>query len=354
MSMGRRRTLVLGGIVVIALAVAGAVLVWRQRGGGAQPGPEEITPEPVPVVTIVVAINNLDRGTELREGLIEAASWPQDRLPPYYESGVYYEDPEEVYGFILRTFVPQGMPLMRSMLAERAVELEEGGSDISLSIPPGKRALAIPIDLLGGVAWLIQPGDHVDVLASWTFVELDEDFQTPLPNKWVILACPEGYVCHGTMGRQEILPTGEAVLVYPEKSGMSRYIAQLTIQDAIVLEVGLQEPQVPEVVEGAEEAPAEPTPPPPIQNVQPIVLLVDAQDALVLKALFELEANIDLALRNATDSEPLATLPVTLEYIMERYEMEVPPKLPYGVTSPPVNVLEVYYKGEQEGETPTE
>jgi len=338
--MGNRRTLVLLGVVFVALAVALGVYFWR-RSGGAEPSPEEATPEAAaPQVNIVVALNNLDRGTELQEGLVDAVSWPLDRLPPYYQDGVYYEDPEDVYGFTLRSFVPQGMPLMRSMLSEGPLRLDEEGSEVSLSIPAGKRALAIPMDLLGGVAWLIQPGDHVDVLASWTFVDLDEEFQTPLPNRWVILECPEGFLCSGTMGRMELLPTGQSVFVYPEGPGMTRYVAQLTVQDAVVLRVGSREEAAPAAEGEGAAVEGEAPPPPAIPSAQPVVLVVDTQDALVLKALLELQADLDLVLRGADDHDPAVASQVSWDYLLSAYQVEPPPKLPYGAIAPALNRLQ--------------
>jgi len=339
--MGNRRTIALIGLIIIAIAVAVGAFVWRSRSGGAEPSPEA-TPESA-MVSIVVAINNLDRGKEIQPGMVEVVPWPEDRLPPYYQAGLYYNDPEQVYGMTLRTFVPQGMPLVRSMLSEGPVGLTETGSEISLSIPAGKRAVAIPLDMLGAVAWLIQPGDHVDVMASWTFVDLDEEFQTPLPNEWVILECPEGALCSGTMGRMELLPTGQTVLVYPTGPGMSRYVAQVTIQDAVVLRVGAAEQSAPTSVPGGEgqaPPPEEATPPPPASAAQPVVLVLDAQDALVLKALLELRADVDLVLRGADDQERVTTEQVTLEYITSQYGIDPPPKLPYGATTPLLNRLQ--------------
>ena len=336
--MGGRRVLLLVGLIIIALTVAVGAYLWRQSRGREEP-PGEIVPESA-MVSLVVAINNLDRGTVIQEGMVEVALWPEDRLPPYYREGLYYTDPAEVYGLTLRAFVPQGMPLVRSVLAEGAAGLAELGSEISLSIPPGKRALAIPLDLLGAVAWLIQPGDRVDVLASWTFVELDEDFQTALPNQWVILECPEGALCQGTMGRMELLPTGQTVLVYPSASGMSRYVAQLTIQDAMVLRVGTSTPAPAATGQGQAPPAEEPAAPATAPAAQPVVLVLDTQDAVVLKALLELRADIDLVLRGADDREFAVTDQVTLEYITSRYGIDPPPKLPYGATAPLLNRLQ--------------
>jgi pilus assembly protein CpaB len=335
-------------VVVIALAIAGGVLLLR-KAPPETPVVPEVTPQPIPTVEIVVAANNLNRGTELTEGLVGPSFWKEDNLPPFYNEGIYFSNMEEVYGLKLLTFVPQGMPLMRSMLTSETPEME-GGSPLTPLIPPGKRAMVVLLDQMSAVNWFIQPGDHVDVLASWNVVNLDQDFQSALPNDWVVLQCPEGYTCQGAMGRMEMLPNGMAVMVYPTGPGMSGYVAQLTIQDAVVLRIGNAEPVEPTVLLGAAPTatpdpaapPAEviPTPTPAILAAQPVILLLNVQDALVLKGLIEQQANVDLILRGAEDRAAVDTEAVTLDYILNTYGIEAPPQLTIGVIAPTADSLQ--------------
>jgi pilus assembly protein CpaB len=335
--------------VVVALAIAGGVLLLRPKAPAETPVVPEVTPQPVPTVAIVVAANNLNRGTELTEELVGLSIWKEDNLPPFYSDGIYFSDMADVYGFKLLTFVPQGMPLMRSMLTTETPEME-GGSPLTPLIPPGKRAMVVLLDQMSAVNWFIQPGDHVDVLASWNVVNLDQDFQSALPNDWVVLQCPEGYLCQGTMGRMEMLPNGMAIMVYPTGPGMSGYVAQLTIQDAVVLRIGDAEPVAPTILLGAAPtptpdpaaAPAEvvPTPTPAILAAQPVVLLLSVQDALILKGLVEQQANIDLVLRGAEDRGNANTEAVTLDYILNTYGIEAPPQLTIGVIAPTSDLLQ--------------
>lgn len=342
--MGSRRVFLIIGLFIVIVAIIGGV--WLLRGGGAEGTGEMATVEPE-TIDIVIAANNLPRSAMVSPGAVQLSAWPIAQLPAEYFTSL-----EQVYGLTVRSLIPQGMPLMPSMVTEGPVDAEETGSDIALTIPDGQRAIAIPVDLLGGVAWLIEPGDHVDVLASWTFVDLDEDFQTVLPNQWVILECPEeDAVCEGTMGRMELLPTGQAVMVFPTGPGRSRYMAQMTIQDAVVLQVGFEEdvPLPTTAVEPAEgEVPAQAPPvaggeaiaTPTVPTVQVVVLLVDTQDALVLKALLELQADLDLVLRGTTDRLDAGVEPVTLEFLMSIYNLNPPARLPYGVVAPQLIQLE--------------
>lgn len=343
--MGSRRTLVLVGLLIIGVALIIGVLMLRSGRGGR----EEAQPTEVPqVMKILVAANNLTRGMAITPDLVLAQDWPIQHLPP-----VYYTDPAQVIGYFVRVDIPQGMPLMPGMLAPSAEALGAVGSPAALQVPAGKRAVAIPMDMLGAIAWALQPGDHVDVLASWMIQELDQDFQSLLPNQWAALQCGEGQLCQGTYGRIELLPTGQVIMVYPpEGDTQARYVAQLTIQNAEVLGVGTYQapaqvaaPQ-PTPAPGGEgqpaagAAPAEPTPTPAMVTTQAVILIVDPQEALVLKALVELKADITLALRRPGDNERVSTDTVSQDYIIVRYNFVVPPKLPYAVIAPEPNPLE--------------
>ncbi len=343
--MGSRRTLVLVGLLIIGVALIVGVLLLRRRGGGEEAAPAE-TPQ---AMKILVAANNLTRGMSITPDLVLAQDWPIQHLPP-----VYYTDPAQVVGYFVRVDIPQGMPLMPSMLSPSAEALGAMGSPAALQIPEGKRAIAIPLDLLGAVAWALRPGDHVDVLASWLIQELDQEFQSVLPNQWAALQCGEGQLCQGIYGRVELLPTGQVIMVYPsEGKAQARYVAQVTIQDATVLGVGTYQVPVdtaapqPAPTPGAEggqpapgTAPAEPTPMPAMAKVQAVILVVDPQEALVLKALVETKADITLALRRPGDTARVSTDTVSQDYIIVRYNFVVPPKLPYAIGAPEANPLE--------------
>ena len=90
-------------------------------------------------------------------------------------------------------------------------------------------------------------------------------------------------------------------------------------------------------VEGqeGEPPPEETTPPegtyvPPLSQITVVTLAVEPQYALVLKWALETNSAIDLVLRSAVDveefSQPEA---VTMEYMINRYQISVPPRLPY-------------------------
>jgi Flp pilus assembly protein CpaB len=59
--------------------------------------------------------------------------------------------------------------------------------------------------------------------------------------------------------------------------------------------------------------------------------MLTPQDALVLKLAREQGASIDLAVRATDDAQQFSTQQVTLDYIMARFGVSVPPKQPYRI-----------------------
>lgn len=354
--MGSRRTVILVGLFIVGIALIAGALLLRGRGAGPQPEARPVVE--IQTIKLLVAANNLPRGLTIAPDHVVLMDWPIISAPPNY-----YTDPTQVIGYFVRADIPQGTPLTASMLAPSVEALGAVGSPMAVQIPEGMRALAIPMDLLGAVAWSIQPGDHVDVLASWTLQELDKEFMSLLPNQWAALQCGEGQICQGTYGRVELLPTGQVIMVYPQEGkSQNRYVAQMTIQNAIVLWIGMYQKTIGTVAaapsapttgitaggegvmvppppqgEAGPAAEATPVPPPPVQAV---ILVVSPQDALVLKALVELQANIDLALRRPGDEASVSTDSVSQDYIIARYGFVIPPKLPYAVGAPEKSSLE--------------
>jgi hypothetical protein len=221
--------------------------------------------------------------------------------------------------------------------------------------------MAIPITRLSSVGYALREGDHVDILMSFRFVDIDEEFQTILPNNAGVVVLPgdlvpdeqsgdQGEIGFSIVGREEDGPFGTTLLVIPSSLDggyqRPRQTTQLVIDNAIVLRMGtwslgdLDQPIVitaappataAPTVEGATpEAAVTPTPTPiPIIPVPDIVTLVlSRQDALVLKYALEIGADIDMVLRSAFDDEinDIVTDPVTLQYLIDNYRLE-PPRL---------------------------
>jgi Flp pilus assembly protein CpaB len=101
------------------------------------------------------------------------------------------------------------------------------------------------------------------------------------------------------------------------------------VQNAEVLGVGRWKYKETAVQE--QQARDEGAPPPPEPPPEYITLMLEPQDALVLKLAREYNASIDLAVRAQDDGQPFATQQVTLDYILTRFGVSLPPKQPYTI-----------------------
>jgi len=191
---------------------------------------------------------------------------------------------------------------------------------------------------------------------SFRFVDVDEDFQTLLPNLVSLYGDDPTFVASGLQGqtgiegRGEEGPFGSTAVVGPnfaiEPLGQRpRQATQLVLDNAIVLRIGTwplageqavvvtaAPPPTPEGGAAAQDT-SEQAPPPtatPIPVPDVITLILTRQDALVLKYALETGADIDLALRSPLDDDinDIVTDTVTLQYILDFYNVDIPPRLP--------------------------
>jgi Flp pilus assembly protein CpaB len=343
---------------IIILALVAFVVVWRQfLSPQVATSPQELVPTPViPTVNVVVLTQSVSRGTALESAVLGLVPYQ----PELFIEGMF-SDINEVDGRLAKFDLPSGIPLTSSMLVSSAEQLSDTGSTAALSIPRGMVAVSIPINRLSSVSYAPHSGDHVNVIVSLLLVDLDTDFQTKLPNTAGTVIAPgtvgeEGpnyltaQVSGGgeggtTVGKAELVPgLGQTVYSMPTESQRPRLVSQYLLQDVVVLKVGefpyegLPEPtpepaegdaQPVEEVQGQEQAPAVPPPP------DLITLIVSPQDAITLNYLLYYQAylgsQLTLALRSAEDDSRVATEAVTMQYLLEQYNIPVPAKLPYGI-----------------------
>ncbi len=345
--MRRGRTLVLLGLLLLAGAILLAVLLSRP----AAPTAVVTVSPPVETSKIVVAMQPIARGGQVITEAVGLYDWPTDKVPP---SG--FTDVSKVTGKYAKLDIAQGMPILSGMLAGGPGEIGSG-SNASLYIQPGKVGVAFPLrstypekenlpydrrdpsvlPRLLSVAYALQPGDHVDILACFWVYDIDKEFQSRLPNQ-IGYIDPQnpGKPVQGMAGRNVVLPGGAAAIEGPSEPQLPRMVCQWSVQNARVLGLGdwtsqgapaqQQQPNAP----GNQQANQQGTPAPTLPQV--VTLEMDPQDALVTKYARETGAQIDLVLRAPGDQDSkFTTEAVTLQYVFERFRVAVPPKLEYTV-----------------------
>jgi Flp pilus assembly protein CpaB len=224
-------------------------------------------------------------------------------------------DLQQTQGMLAAVEIKQGDVIYSNMLQTPEEQMREG--KLGKLVEVGYVGVAFPVSELSSVSYGIQPGDHVDVLITFSFIDIDQETQMREP------LCPP--VCPVSGGLEGESQQASGTDQHP------RLAAQLTVQNAEVLGVGrwnYKETAVQEQQTQGRNQEATPAPEPPPEY---ITLMLEPQDALVLKLAREYNASIDLAVRAEDDAQPFATQQVTLDYILTRFGVSLPPKQPYTI-----------------------
>ncbi|HEY6235777.1 MAG TPA: Flp pilus assembly protein CpaB, partial [Candidatus Elarobacter sp.] len=103
---------------------------------------------------VVIAARDIVAHVTIKPEMVATVMRPGDAIEPDSIG-----DPADVVGRIAAVSVPAGGSISTSKITTIAA------STLVMRVPRGMRAVAIPLDRVKGVGNLIQPGDHVDVIA---------------------------------------------------------------------------------------------------------------------------------------------------------------------------------------------
>jgi pilus assembly protein CpaB len=359
----RGRLFILIGLVVLLVVIVVVFVFGGGLGGGApqttsgtpvvqQAQPGEPTATPQPYSAVVIAVQTLPRGYRFPRTVEEIlaqdppavveSQWPiNDQYPEVLTFAI--SDLEQLAGKIARTDILRGQPILDNMLVDNLTELAEIGSDVAAVIPTGLVAVAVPMDRLTSVAYGVQDGDHVDVMISLLFVDVDEVFQSLQPNTYTLFSISEDGIAFSEtfQGRPDVTSLGQAI-IGPSERQRPRLVTQRAIQDALVVHVGtfpqggrfLGVPPTPTPVPAEEEETQQGTPPPPptpVPRPDIITLAVTPQDAVVLTWVVEARLPLTFSIRATNDTSRLNTTAVTLDYIMSTFRIDLPGKRPFTI-----------------------
>ncbi len=392
----RLRTFILLILVLLVLAVLAFILIARGGdiisrftgggdnaavvtpapgpGPGAEPGVEPGLPAPTPTPVfqeVVVAKIPLPVGQKITEKMLRTET--RDSASVALQGGYTFTDTMQVAGMIARVPIARGQEILTPMLAVDPTDVASFGSDLSLFVPLGEVAVALPLDPDSGAALAMRPGDQVDLIMTLRAVSIDPVFRSSLPNRTervletqLLLGGPFLFDSIDN-GRLEFIPEiNQVALIVPGgnidlidgqefdfsvpnsdyKSGevIPKRITQLTIQQANVLFVGKWEdtreadlfnlpegaPAAPEGEEGGEGEQAPPPTPAPAfgpeeeQDPQLLILSMSPQDALALQFARERGITINLALRSPNDNTVFVTTSVDLAQMIDQGVLALP------------------------------
>ncbi len=364
--MRRGRMLILIALVLLFGAAALYLILRVFSGGAGGVGGARATPESPDRVKVVIAAQDIVRGSAIPENGVIESEFPADAV---VETMV--TDRGQVVGRIARMDIARGVPITENMITEEPGDLLPTGSTASLSIPKGFTAISMPMTRLSGVAYAVQDGDQVDVLVSMLMIDVDQEFQSIAPSDTLVLlgqdlslqtgvACKEvkqgdkGMECVNevppVLGRIESVPDSTVPLyLVPKESQRPRLVSQRLISNATVLHVGTFKLPAEEQAGAAVAAPQGAGAPSDGQQAQPVIkppdvvtLIVTPQEALALNWAVRSGVDISLTLRAPNDTTEDRTTSVTLQYMVDTYRLTVPTKLPYALDlklESPLNIV---------------
>ena len=366
--MGRMRLFLIIAIVIVVVAVV-VVLVLPQLNppppavvdntGDTQvvvQAPESTplpTATPIIFVDLVIAVQELPRGIIIPPNAVAIKPWPQDAAPFNGVSNI-----EDVIGKRARTDIFREQPILSNMVVDDLTGAAHVGSDAAAVLPDGLRAVSVPVDRITSIAYAPQDGDRVDLIISVLFVDVDEAFQSIVPNTLTLFKITDSGIelQTGIVGRVDSTSLGP-VIVGPSERQRPRLVSQMTIQDALVVHmgnfptdgrfIGVPPTPTPVPVEGEQGQGGTPPPPTPTTPRPDIVTLgVTPQEAVVLTWLIEAKVPVTLALRSASDTARASTSEVTLDYMMGQYGISLPGKRPFSI-EPAIRSIRQLEAGDQ-------
>ncbi len=230
-------------IIFILLAGLGAILAAIVVFSALRNRESEVQRAMAHSVEVVVAARDIPLGEKLQPDAVKLVRWARDGVPQGS-----FTDPQAVVGSFAKSQFVANEPVVVSKLFMG----EKTSGVMPLLIPPGMRAMSVPVDEVADIAGFVAPHTHVDILAA-------------------------------------VSGTG------PGESSFSRIV----LQNIEVLAVAQE-------IEHVKDEP---------QVVKVVTLLVTPSDAEKL-ALASREGTIRLAMRNYSDSKIIATNGVAMGDLM--------------------------------------
>ncbi len=275
---------VIVGIVLVAVGVFASYLLIQRFQGSQQTTvvQDETIKTEIVVVTRDLFLGDTLTETDLKLVLVPVEVAPRNALT----------DPAEAVGKIIKTDLIQGEMLLSHNLADPT----NNNRDLSFILSDEHVLLAFPATDLMSQESMIQRGDIIDIFATFT-----EELET--------------------VG-ETTTETGEQT--EPETRTFTIDSMQKISVTAMVLEVIEEE----EAGTSSNLVPGQTnseTIVKPKARIRAYLLALNPQDALILKHLKDTNAIFDIVLRAPTSTVQFDLTPVTEEYIIEFYGLEILP-----------------------------
>ncbi len=143
------------GIAVIM----GIITMMLFMNSGKHDAKQVAKTEKIKTQMVVVPTMTISRGQAISFDNVKAVSWPSEFLP----KGATFNDATLIVGRVPTQDLFPGEPIYSQKLSSP----ENNG--LPAMIPAGKRAVTVAVSEVIGVAGFIKPGDHIDVLGTFSY-----------------------------------------------------------------------------------------------------------------------------------------------------------------------------------------
>jgi len=144
-------------IVFVILAGMGALLAAIVVFSAIRKRETEVQRAMAQTVEVLVAANDIALGAKLEPAAVKLVRWSRDSVP----MGVF-TDPQAVVGSFARSQFVADEPIVASKLFMG----EKTSGVMPLLIPPGMRAMSVPVDEVADIAGFVAPHTRVDILVA--------------------------------------------------------------------------------------------------------------------------------------------------------------------------------------------
>jgi len=270
---------ILGLILIGGGILATFTLINRFRQAQTPPTPEEL----IVKTDVVVVTRDMSLGDTITNGDVDITSIPIELAPR-----TAIENTADVIGKIIKTDLVQGEMVLLHNLADPTNNI----NDLSFILSDEHVLMAFPAADLMSRESMVKRGDIVDIFATFeqevqAVGEIDE-----------------------TTGEQKEPEVRTFTVDSMQKVGIT----------ALILEV-ISEDEQPSLVESGGESEASSID----SRIRAYLLALNPRDALILKHLKDTDAIFDIVLRAPTSTVQFDLTPVTEQYIIEYFGLEILP-----------------------------
>jgi pilus assembly protein CpaB len=242
-------------VIFVALAGLAAMLASVVVYSALKKREADVQKAMVHTVYIVVAAADLPLGSKLDPGQLKLARWSADAIP----DGAFMNPSQVTGAFVKNQFVTN-----EPIVATKLFLGQKTAGVMPLLIPPGMRAISVPVDEVSDISGFVLPHAHVDILV--------------------------------------------AVQNQGTGPGDNKPFSKIVLQNVEILAVAQE-------VEKKKDEP---------ELVKVVTVLVTPQDAERL-ALATREGVLHLAMRNYADSKIVLTSGTNVEELLHQYSLSVAP-----------------------------